>query len=130
MEVRSAKDFENAFEAASKARAQAFIHFSHAVITNSRKRITELALKHRLPAVYADTQFIQAGGLMSLGADPLDLSRRAAGYIDKIFKGAKPADLPMEQPTKFELVINESVAKEMGLTIPQPVLYRADRIIR
>jgi putative ABC transport system substrate-binding protein len=130
LEVRRVHDLEAAFAAATKGRAQALIHFSHAVITNARKRVAELAVKHRLPAVYADTQFIDAGGLMSLGADPLDLSRRAAGYIDKIFKGAKPADLPMEQPTKFELVINANVAKQIGLTIPPNVLARADRVIR
>jgi len=130
LEVRSAGDFDNAFEAASKARAQALIHFSHAVITNGRKRITELALKHKLPAVYADTQFTDVGGLMSLGADPLDLIRRAAGYVDKILKGAKPADLPMEKPTKFELVINAKVAEQIGLPIPSSVLARADKVIK
>jgi putative tryptophan/tyrosine transport system substrate-binding protein len=130
MEVRSVNDFENVFETATKARVQALIHFSHTVITNARKRITELALKHRLPAVYADTQFIDAGGLMSLGADPLDLIRRAAGYVDKILKGAKPAEMPMEKPTKFELVINAKVANQIGLEIPPNVLARADKVIR
>jgi ABC-type uncharacterized transport system substrate-binding protein len=103
LEVRSTSDLDSAFEAATKERAQALIHFSHAVITNGRKRVAELALKHRLPAVYADTQFMDVGGLMSLGPDPLDLTRRAAGYVDRIFKGAKPAEMPMEKPTKFEL---------------------------
>jgi len=129
MEVRSVNDLENVFEAATKERAQALIHFSHTVITNGRKRVAELAVKHRLPAVYADTQFIEAGGLMSLGADPLDLIRRAAGYVDKVLKGGKPADLPMEKPTKFELVINAKVAKQIGLTIPANVLARADKVI-
>ena len=129
MEVRSVNDLENVFEAATKERAQALIHFSHTVITNGRKRVAELAVKHRLPAVYADTQFIEAGGLMSLGADPLDLIRRAAGYVDKVLKGGKPADLPMEKPTKFELVINAKVAKQIGLTIPANVLTRADKVI-
>jgi len=130
LEVRSAADFDNAFEAASKARAQALIHFSHAVITNGRKRVTELALKHKLPAVYADTQFVDVGGLMSLGADSLDLIRRAAGYIDSILKGAKPADLPMEKPTKFELVINAKVAEQIGLAIPSSMLAQADKVIK
>jgi putative tryptophan/tyrosine transport system substrate-binding protein len=131
LEVRTAGDLDSAFEAASKARvAQALIHFSHAVITNGRKRVTELALKHKLPAVYADTQFMDVGGLMSLGADSLDLTRRAAGYVDKILKGAKPADLPMEKPTKFELVINAKVAEQIGLAIPSNVLARADRVIK
>ena len=130
LEVRSAGDLDIAFEAASKAQAQALIHFSHAVITNGRKRVTELALKHKLPAVYADTQFTDVGGLMSLGADPLDLIRRAAGYVDKILKGAKPAEMPMEKPTKFELVINAKVAEQIGLAIPSNVLARADKVIK
>jgi putative ABC transport system substrate-binding protein len=130
LEVRSVNDFENAFDAATKARAQALIHFSHTVIVNGRKSIAELAVKHRLPAVYNDTQFIDAGGLMSLGADPLDLTRRAATYVDKILKGAKPADLPMEKPTKFELVINAKVAQQIGLTIPPSVVARADKVIK
>jgi putative ABC transport system substrate-binding protein len=129
LEVRSVNDFDNAFGAATKVRAQALIHFSHTVITNARKRVAALAMTHRLPAVYADTQFIDAGGLMSLGPDPLDLIRRAAGYVDKILKGAKPADLPMEKPTKFEVVINAKVAKQIGLTIPSKVLARADKVI-
>jgi putative ABC transport system substrate-binding protein len=129
LEVRSVNDFENAFGAATKARSQALIHFSHTVITNARKRVAELALKNRLPAVYADAQFIDAGGLMSLGADPFDLIRRAAGYVDKVLKGAKPADLPMEKPAKFELVISAKVAKQIGLTIPPNVLARADKVI-
>jgi putative ABC transport system substrate-binding protein len=130
LEVRSINDLDKAFAAATTARTQALIHFSHTVITNGRNRVTELALKHRLPAVYADTQFIDAGGLMSLGADPLDLIRRAAGYVDKIFKGAKPAALAMAQPSKFELVINTKVANEIGLMIPPDVLARADKVIR
>jgi putative ABC transport system substrate-binding protein len=129
LEVRHAKDFESAFRAATEARAQALIHFSHAVITNGRKRVAELALKYRLPAVYADTQFIDAGGLMSLGADPLDLIRRAVGYIDQIHQGAKPAEMPMGYPTKFELVVNATVAKQIGLTIPPSVLARADKVL-
>jgi putative ABC transport system substrate-binding protein len=130
LEVRSAGDFDAAFEAASKEQAKALIHFSHAVITNGRKRVTELALKHKLPAVYADTQFMDVGGLMSLGADPLDLTRRAAGYVDRIFKGAKPAEMPMEKPTKFELVINLKTAQQIGVNIPEAMLRRADNVIK
>jgi putative ABC transport system substrate-binding protein len=130
LEVRSAGDLDSAFEAATKEQAQALIHFSHAVITNNRKRVTELALKHKLPAVYADTQFMDVGGLMSLGADPLDLTRRAAGYVDRIFKGAKPAEMPMEKPTKFEVVINLKTAQQIGVKIPEAMVKRADKIIK
>jgi len=130
LEVRSISDFENAFGAATTTNTQALIHSSHTVIVNGRKRIAELAVKHRLPAVYNDTQFIDAGGLMSLGADPLDLSRRAADFVGKILKGAKPADLPMERPTKFELVINTKVAQQIELPIPQSVLNRADKVMK
>jgi putative ABC transport system substrate-binding protein len=130
LEVRSAGDLDSAFEAATKKQAQALIHFSHAVITNGRKRVTALASKHKLPAVYADTQFMDVGGLMSLGADPLDLIRRAAGYVDKVLKGAKPSEMPMEKPTKFELVINATVAKQIGLEIPPNVLARAEKVIK
>jgi putative ABC transport system substrate-binding protein len=129
MEVRSIEDFTQAFRAASEARAQTLIHFSHAVITNNRKNVIELALKHRLPAVYADRQFTDAGGLMSLGADPFDLIRRAADYVDRIFKGAKPAEMAIGKPTKFDLVINTGVAKQIGLSIPDAVLKGADKII-
>jgi putative tryptophan/tyrosine transport system substrate-binding protein len=129
LEVRSVDDLANAFRAASDARAQALIHFSHAVITNNRKQVVELALKYRLPAIYADRQFMDVGGLMSLGADPLDLVRRAAGYVDKILKGANPAEMAMEKPIKFELLINATAAKQIGLNIPETVLKRADKII-
>ena len=95
-----------------------------------RKRIVELAGKHRLPAIYPDKEFVEAGGLMSYGADLTDLFRRAAVYVDKILKGAKPADLPVEQPMKFELVINLKAAKQIGLTIPPNVLARAERVIK
>jgi len=130
LEVRRAGDLNDVFEAATKERTQAFIHFSHAVITNARKRVAELALKHKLPAVYADTQFMDVGGLMSLGADPLDLVRRAAEYVDKILKGGKPAEMAMGKPTKFELVINTKVADQIGVAIPPNVLARADQVIK
>ena len=94
------------------------------------KRIADLALKSRLPSMYAIRESVDAGGLMYYGADLADSYRRAAWYVDKILKGAKPADLPVEQPTKFEFVVNLKAAKQIGLTIPQPVLYRADRVIK
>jgi putative ABC transport system substrate-binding protein len=95
-----------------------------------RKRIVELAVKHRLPAIYPQKEFVDAGGLMSYGVDYDDLYRRAAVYVDKILKGAKPADLPVQQATKFEFVINLTAAKQIGLTIPISVLERANRVIK
>jgi putative ABC transport system substrate-binding protein len=96
----------------------------------SRKRIADFALKSRLPSVHTTSASVEAGGLMSYGADLADSHRRVAYYIDRILKGAKPADLPVEQPTKFELVINLKTAKQTGVTIPQSVLYRADKVIK
>jgi putative ABC transport system substrate-binding protein len=96
----------------------------------AKKPITEFAIKYRLPAIYQEQEFVDAGGLMSYGPDFSDLYRRAAIYVDKILKGSKPADLPVEQPTKFELVINLKAAKQIGLTIPPNVLARADRVIK
>src|SRR5262249_50467405 len=95
-----------------------------------RKRIIELATKHRLPAIYFQREFVDEGGLMSYGLDYIDLYRKAAHYIDKILKGAKPADLPVQQATKFELLINLKTAKEIGVTIPQSVLHQAVKVIR
>ena len=96
----------------------------------NQKRIAGFALKSRLPSVYGNREDVNAGGLMSYGADQVDSYRRVAYYVDRILKGAKPADLPVEQPTKFELVINLKTAKQIGLTIPQSMLYRADKVIR
>ena len=101
-----------------------------AVLNSQRKQIADLAVKSRLPAIYNDRQFVEAGGLMTYGVSTTDLDRRAATYVDKILKGAKPADLPVEQPKKFEFIINLKAAKQIGLTIPPNVLVRADKVIR
>jgi putative ABC transport system substrate-binding protein len=100
------------------------------VLNSNRKQLIDLAEKSRLPAIYNVADFVEAGGLMSYGVSVNDLFRRAATYVDKILKGAKPADLPVEQPTKFEFVINLKTAKQIGVTIPQSVLFRADRVIK
>ncbi len=100
------------------------------ILNNQRKQVVDLAIKHRLPAAYTRPEFAEAGGLMYYGANYNDLFRRAATYVDKILKGAKPADLPVEQPTKFEFIINLKAAKQIGLTVPPKILARADRVIR
>jgi putative tryptophan/tyrosine transport system substrate-binding protein len=123
-------DLEKAFSAISKGRANGVLGLSSPEFSLNRWRIAELAIKHRLPSAYRDSEFPVAGGLMSYGAHYADLYRRAAIYVDKILKGAKTADLPVEQPMKFEFVINLKTAKALGLTIPQSVLFRADRVIR
>ena len=123
-------DLEGAFQTAVKARVNALITVTSALLFIERKRIAELAIKHRLPTMYQGSAWVESGGLMSYSADDLAVYRRAATYVDKILKGTKPADLPIEQPTKFELVINLKTAKQIGLTIPQKVLVRADRVIR
>ena len=130
LEVQSAKEIEPAFEAVSKGRAQAVLLLRNPLTANHHERIVELALKSRLPTLYADREFVEAGGLMSYGADYFFMYRRVAHYVDKILKGTKPADLPIEQPTKFELVINLKTAKQIGLTIPPTVLARADKVIK
>jgi putative ABC transport system substrate-binding protein len=128
--VRSLDDFENAFEAARRQSAQALITAPQPVINVQRERIVDFAAKSRLPAIYATSEFVDAGGLMSYAPSYTDLHRRAATYVDKILKGAKPADLPVEQPIKFEFVVNLKAAKAIGLTIPPNVLARADRVIK
>jgi putative ABC transport system substrate-binding protein len=130
LEVGSTNDFEGAFQAAVQARAHALTVGGSPVFTSNRKQIVEFAAKNRLPAIYPLRQYVEDGGLMSYDAKLADLYRRVATYVDKILKGAKPADLPVEQPTKFELVINLKTAKALNLTIPQSLLYRADRVIR
>ena len=130
LEVRGSNELENAFGVAKKGRAEAMNVLSSAFLSAERKKIVELASKGQLPAMYFDSQFVESGGLMSYGANIADLFRRAATYVDKILKGAKPADLPIEQPTKFELIINLKAAKQIGLTIPPNVLVRADKVIK
>ncbi len=130
LDVLAPKDIGTAFRAASKGRAEAILVMAGSVFLSQRAQIAELAVKRRLPASYLQTEYVEAGGLMSYGASLTDLARRAATYVDKILKGAKPANLPVEQPTKFELVINLKTAKQIGLTIPPNVLARADRVIR
>ena len=127
--VRGPNDFEVAFQAASE-RAASLVVIQDIVTVTHLKQIVTLAAKHRLPAIYMEADFAEAGGLMSYGPSQPDMFRRAAIYVDKILKGAKPAELPVEQPTKFELVINLKAAKQIGLTISQSVLYRADKVIK
>lgn len=123
-------DLEAAFEAARKGRANALITITNAPLFRKAKGIAQLAVKNRFPSMYEGSSWVENGGLMSYAANDLELFRRAATYVDKILKGAKPADLPIEQPTKFELVINLKTAKQIGLTIPQKVLMGADRVIK
>ena len=130
LEVQSPKEIEPAFQAASKGRAQAVLINRTPVTAIHYARIAELAINNRLPTMYADRQFVEAGGLMSYEPDYMFMYRRVAVYVDKILKGTKPADLPVEQPMKFELVINLKTAKQIGLTIPPNVSARADRVIK
>lgn len=123
-------DLDGAFKLAMSDRADALIILPGPVLILHRKRVVELTTKSRLPAIYPTSEYVEAGGLMSYAPDFVDLYRRAATYVDKILKGAKPADLPVEQPTKFEFVINLKTAKQIGITIPPNVLARADRVVR
>ncbi len=131
LEVQRPDDFENAFRAASKELLKAFMYVATTPLMHrNRARIINLAVKTRLPVMYTDLRYVVAGGLMAYAPDRDDLYRRSAIYVDKILKGAKPADLPVEQPKKFDLVINLKAAKQMGMTIPTKVLYRADKLIK
>ena len=130
LDVLAPKDIETAFRAASKGRADAFLVAGGNVLISQQAQIAELAIKNRLPAIYERREAVEAGGLMSYGVSITDLDRRAATYVDKILKGAKPADLPVEQPKKFEFIINLKAAKQIGLTIPPNVLVRADKVIK
>jgi len=128
--VREPNDFEHAFAALKKVRADALFPLRSPLISSQVKRIVELAAKNRVPGMYDASEFAEAGGLMSYGTMLADLDRRAASYVDKILKGTKPADLPIEQPTKFEFIVNLKAAKRIGLTIPPNVLVRADKVIK
>jgi ABC-type uncharacterized transport system substrate-binding protein len=130
LDVLDPKDIEPMFRAAAKGRADALMVLGNPTLNTARKQVVELAAKHRLPATYTRPEYIEDGGLMYYGTNFNDLFRRAATYVDKILKGAKPADLPVEQPKKFEFVVNLKAAKQIGLTIPSQVLARADRVIR
>ena len=128
--VRSLDDFDGAFARAEREGAQALITDPRPLITNQQRQVLDFAAKNRLPAIYHTSEFVEAGGLMSYAPNYMDLWRRAATYVDKILKGAKPADLAVEQPKKFELFINLKAAKQIGLTIPQKMLARADRVVQ
>jgi putative ABC transport system substrate-binding protein len=130
LDVRDPNDIETAFRAASKGRADAVVALASAFLISQQAQIAELAIKSRLPAIYERREYVEVGGLMAYGVSINDLDRRAATYVDKILKGRKPADLPVEQPTKFEFIINLKAAKQIGLTIPPNVLARADKVIR
>ena len=130
LEARAPSDFAGAFSAMTKERAGGVIIFTSSMFYNERTRIAELATRSRLPAIYSVKDFAEAGGLMAYGVNLGESFRRAATYVDKILKGAKPADLPVEQPTKFEFVINLKAAKALGLTIPPLLLGRADEVIQ
>jgi ABC-type uncharacterized transport system substrate-binding protein len=130
LDILSPTDIEPAFRAASRSRADAVLVLNSPVAISYRKQLVDLAVKGRLPAIYPQSEYVEDGGLMVYGVSYTELSRRAATYVDKILKGAKPADLPVEQPTKFELIINLKAAKQIGLTIPPNVLVRADKVIK
>jgi putative ABC transport system substrate-binding protein len=130
LDILEPKDIETAFRAASKGRADTILMLTSPVLNPHRTQVVNLAVKSRLPVIYGQPEFVEAGGLMTYSVSFTDLFRRAATYVDKILKGAKPADLPVEQPTKFEFIINLKAAKQIGLTIPPSVLARADKVIR
>jgi putative ABC transport system substrate-binding protein len=128
--AKGADDLESVFEAAKRAGVQAVLAHPSTFVATNRASIIDLAAKSRLPVIYPSTDYVEAGGLMSYGPDTIDNYRRAAGYVDKIFKGTKPADLPVQQPMKFEFAINLNAANAIGLTMPPNLLARADRVIR
>ena len=130
LDIRSPKDIEPAFQEARKASADAVLELGGPLLAVHQTALVKLAAKNRLPTMWVRRRFVEAGGLMYYGVDAADLNRRAAEYVDKILKGTKPADLPVEQPTKFEFVINLKAAKQIGLTIPPNVLARADKVIK
>jgi putative tryptophan/tyrosine transport system substrate-binding protein len=128
--VRGADDFDGAFDAAVKGRVHSIFVSSDGIINSHRRELVNRIAKNRLPAMFTEPEWVDAGGLMAYGPSNTDLYRRAATYVDKIIKGTKPRDLPIEQPTKFELIINLKAAKQIGLTIPANVLARANKVIQ
>jgi putative ABC transport system substrate-binding protein len=130
LDVLDSKELETAFRVASKGGADGVLVLTSPVFTSQQRQLAEIAVKNHLPTIFSDARYVEAGGLMTYGVSFLDLDRRAAVYVDKILKGAKPADLPVEQPTKFEFIINLKAAKQIGLTIPPNVLARADKVIK
>ena len=130
LDVLDSKNIETTFRAVSKGRADGVLVLASGIISAQRAQIADLAVKNRLPVIYHEPRYVEAGGLMSYGVSLLDLDRRAATYVDKILKGAKPADLPVEQPTKFELIINLKTAQALGLTMPPSLLFQADEVIK
>jgi putative ABC transport system substrate-binding protein len=130
LDVQEPQDIEAAFHAATKERAEALLMLSSPIATSHRTQVARLAIKNRLPVMYQVSESVEAGGLMTYGVSTADLWRRSATYVDKILKGRKPADLPVEQPKKFEFIINLKAAKQIGLTIPPNVLARADKVIK
>ena len=128
--VRSLDDFERAFAGAKRDGAEALITTPSPLINTEQRQVLDFAAKNRLPAMYQTSEWVEAGGLMSYAPNFTDLWRRAAEFVDKILKGGKPADLPVEQPTKFEFLVNLQTAKQIGLTIPPSVLAKADRVIK
>jgi putative ABC transport system substrate-binding protein len=130
MQIHTGNDIEGAFKDAITARIAAVAVTQSSEIGSNIQRVFQLTAKHRLPAIYATPEYAETGALMVYGSSRTELAKRAAIYVDKILKGAKPADLPVEQPTKFELVVNLKTAKQIGLTIPPNVLARADRVFR
>jgi putative ABC transport system substrate-binding protein len=130
LEIRGPKDIETAFQAATKGRAEAVLVLQNPILTSQRKQLVDLMVKGRFPAIYDRGEFVEEGGLMTYAVSSTDLFRRAATYVDKILKGRKPADLPVEQPKKFEFIVNLKAAKQIGLTIPPSVLAQADKVIK
>jgi len=130
LEVRSLDDFDSAFARAKRDGAQALITFPTALINTQQRQVLDFAAKNRLPAMYPTSEFVEAGGLMSYAPNYADFWRRAADFVDKILKGTKPADIPVEQPMKFEFIVNLKAAKQIGVTVAPNVLVRADRVIR
>ena len=130
LEVRSLDDFDSAFARSEKGRRPGAHYDPSPVISTQQRQVLDFAARSRLPAMYPDSEFVEAGGLMSYAPNYADLFRRAADFVDKILKGTKPADIPVEQPTKFEFVVNLKSAKQIGVTVPPNVLARADRVIK